>query len=308
MSVISNWVAQPNRIIIASEFVLSFGEKGASMADLEKLLSPLPPQQNLSEGTPDGDERSGTTIAKGVLNELLRLNILERVDNEWVRVCGALTSDGRTVDWAGRLQNYLFPLLTTSHLAREHAQGDLPDALCWLLQQSPVHPLGFSAGKHYNVLSNQMVDNDPLCSSVATDARYQNLIYWARYLGLAERITVKQAAEMVIADPTRAIALQLPKVFGTDQQLTIQTFLQRLSAQIPVLDGGVVWQDIQGRLKEPMQVKDKHISQATSLALLRLQRVGNIQLEGLSDAAAWVLEVGRETKSVSHISYVENRK
>lgn len=308
MSVISNLVAQPNRIIIASEFALSFGEKGGSMADFEKLLSPMSPSQSQGDGVTDGDERSGSTIAKGVLAELLRLDILERLDNDLVRVRGALTSDRRTIDWAERLKDYLFPILTRSDLAGQRGQGDMPEALCWLLQQSPAQPLGFSAGKHYNILFSQMVSDDPLCSNIATDARYQNLIYWARFLGLAERIAVKQTAEMVIADPTRAIAPRLSTIFGDEHQLTIQTFLHRLATHIPILDGGEVWQNMQGRLKEPMQAKEKHISQATSFSLLRLQRAGKIQIEGLSDAAGWVLEVGRETKSISHISYMENKE
>lgn len=306
MSVITNLVAQPNRVIIASEFVHGFGEKGASMADLEKMLSPLPPQQSPADEAADSDERSGSSIGLGVLNELLRLRIAERTDDDQVRICAPLASDPRKADWVGRLQDYLFPLLTASEPAREHGQGGLPDALCWLLQQSPTESLGFSAGKHYNILVGQMAEGDPLCSSIAVDARYQNVIYWARYLGLVERISIKQAAEMVIADPTRAIGQRLPAIFGTDRQLTLQTFRQRLGAQIPVLDGGEVWQDIQGRLKEPMHAKDKHISGASSLALLRLQRAGKIQLEGLSDAASWVLEVGRETKPISHITYLEN--
>jgi hypothetical protein len=308
MSVINSLVAQPNRVVIASEFVHGFGEKGASMADLEKMLSPLPPQQSPADEAGDGDERSGSSIGMGVLNELLRLKIVERMDDDQVRIGAPLASDPRKGDWAGRLQDYLFPMLTASEPAREHGQGGLPDALCWLLQQSPTEPLGFSVGKHYNILVAQMVDGDPLCSSIAVDARYQNVIYWARYLGLVERISIKQAAEMVIADPTRAIAQRLSTIFGKDRQLTPQTFRQRLAAQIPVLDGGAVWQEVQGRLKAPMQAKDKHFSGATSLALLRLQRAGKIQLEGLSDASSWMLEVGRETKSISHITYLESGK
>lgn len=55
-------------------------------------------------------------------------------------------------------------------------------------------------------------------------------------------------------------------------------------------------------------MQEKHVSQATSLALLRLERAGKIKLEGLSDAVSWMLEVGREAKSISHITYLENLK
>lgn len=310
MSVISNLVVQPNRVIIASEFVHGFGEKGAALADLEKMLSPLPPQQSpageLEElGT---SERSGTTMGTGVLNEMLRLKILERMEDDHVRIRPTLVSRLPKATWTERLYDYLFPVMTTADAAREHGQADMAEALCWLLQQSPTQALSFGGGKHINILVSQMADKDPLCTSIGNDARYQNMIYWARYLGFAERITVKQVAEMVIADPTRAITGRLPAIFGSDRKLTMHTFLQRLAAQIPVLDGGEVWQNIQGRLRGAMHAKDKHVSQATGLALLRLQRAGKIQLEGLSDASSWMLEVGREVKSISHISYLENRQ
>lgn len=309
MSVISNLVAQPNRIIVATEFVHGFGDKGASREDLEKMLTPVPPsQQRQAGGMPgtDANEGSGTTIAAEVLNEMLRLKILERTENEHLRVSAALSSHPPRADWAGRLHDYLFPMLTIADAANEHGQGDVPAALCWLLQQSPTQPLEFSAGKHYNILASQVAEDDALVGSIRVDAKYHNAIYWARFLGFVERLTIKPLSEKVIADPTRAISIRLPLIFCEEQQLTLQTFLQRLGAHIPVLDGGQVWHDIQGRLKEPMQ--EKHVSQATSLALLRLERAGKIKLEGLSDAVSWMLEVGHEAKSISHITYLENLK
>jgi hypothetical protein len=310
MSVISTLVAQPNRIIVASEFVHGFGEKGAAMEDIEKMLSPLPPQQSQTDGSADAEAggSGATTIARGVLSEMLRLKILGRTESEHLRVCAPLSAHPPKADWAERLHAYLFPLLTAADAAREHGQEELPEALCWLLQQNPTLPLGFSGGQHYNILASQMVENDSLCDSIRSDARYQNAVYWARYLGLAERLTIKPSSEKVIADPTRAITYRLPAIFSDERQLSMQTFLQRLGAQVPVLDGGQVWHDIQARLKGPMQAQEKHVSQATSLALLRLEHAGKIKLEGLSDAASWVLEVGRETKSISHITYLENSK
>lgn len=311
MSVISNLVAQPNRIIVATEFVHGFGDKGASLDNLEKMLTPVPRQQNqAADNAPDPDaaERSGTTIAAEVLSEMLKLKILERTEHDNLRVVPALLVHSPKMEWPVRLYNYLFPILTAADAAREHGQGELPEALCWLLQQSTTQPLGISVGSHYNILVSQMVDDDPLCSNIRSDARYQNVIYWARYLGLAERLSIKQAADMVIADPTRAIAIRLPLLFSDERQMTIQAFVHSLGVHIPVLDAGQVWHEMQGRFKEALQMSDKHLSQAISLALLRLQQAGKIKLEGLSDAAAWVLKVGRESKSISHITYLEKNK
>lgn len=307
MSVISTLVAQPNRIVVASEFVHSFGDKGAPMENLEQMLSPLPTQTGQGDADVDPSERSGTTIAKGVLNEMQKLKILEMAEDGRLRLNPALAANGRKADWAARLYDYLFPLMCTTEKARAHGQDELPDALCWLLRQNPTQPLGFSGGQHYDALSGQMIDGDPLVDSIRSDARYQNAVYWARYLGLAERLTIKPVAEKVIPDPARAITMRLPQIFADDRELTMQTFIQRLGVQIPVLDGGQVWNEMESRLKAATHAHD-HLSQATSFALLRLEQAGKIKLAEISDAGAWELRVGRETKSPSHITYLETSK
>lgn len=307
MSVISSLVAQPNRIIVATEFVHGFGDKGAPLEDLEAMLSPLPAQSNQDDADVDLSERSGTTIAKGVLTEMQRLKIVEPTERQHLRLNPVLAVGGRKIDWAGRLYDYLFPLMCNAEKARVHAQDDMPDALCWLLRQDPTQPFGFSGGQHYDVLAGQIVVGDPLYDSIRSDAKYQAMVYWARYLGFAERLAIKPATEKVVADPTRAIAARLPHIFGEQRELTMQSFIQRLGAQIPVLDGGHVWNDIEGRLKATTQAHD-HLSQATSFALLRLEHAGKIKLEALSDADAWELRVGRAAQSPSHITYLESSK
>lgn len=308
MSVISSLVAQPNRIIIASEFVHSFGDKGAPIEDLEQMLSPSPPQSNQDDADVDASERSGSTIAKGVLAEMQRLKILEATEDQHLRLNPTLAVVGkRKVDWAGHLYDYLLPILCTADKARAHGQDELPDALCWLLRQDPTRPLGFSGGQHYDALTAQIVDGDPLFDGIRSDARYQVMVYWARYLGLAERLTIKPVPEKVVADPTRAIAARLPQIFADERELTMQTFIQRLGVHIPVLDGGQVWSEMEARLKVATPAHN-HLSQATSFALRRLEHAGKIKLEDISDAGAWELRVGRETSSPSHITYLESSK
>lgn len=307
MSIISSLVAQPNRFIIATEFVHSFGDKGVKLEDLERMLSPSPPQSNQGDEDADLSERSGSTMAKLVLAEMQRLKILEQTENEHLRLNPALTVGERKIDWAGRLYDYVFPILCTADKARAHGQDELPDALCWLLRQDPTQPLGFSGGQHYDALTAQVVAGDPLFDGIRNDARYQVAVYWARYLGLAERLTIKPVAEKVIADPTRAIAARLSQLFAGERELPMQTFVQRLGAQIPVLDGGQVWNEMAGRLKAATQTHN-HLSQATSFALLRLELAGKIKLAAISDAGAWELRVGRETKFPSQITYLETGK
>ncbi len=278
------------------------------MDDLERMLTQAPRQQTYgTEGAADSDFAESVTskIAPGVLNEMLKLKILERAEGDTIRVAPVLSTISQKVKWTDRLYDYLFPILTSLDSAREHGQAELPEAFCWLLQQSPTQRLGSGTNSHYNILASQMLDDDPLCRSIASDARYQNLIYWARYLGLAERLWIKPVAEMAIADPTRAIARRLPLLFGDERQITLDSFVHRVGTYVPVLDGGRVWQEMQGRFKETLKAKDKHIGQSLGLAMLRLQQAERIKIEGLSDAAAWVLEVGRESRSVSHITYLE---
>jgi hypothetical protein len=304
MSVITNLPAMPNRIAIACEYLHYLGDKGDAWGNVESQLSPFK-----KADAQEQDEKSGKSMAEDVLREVEKLKLLDRDSNDVIRITPDIR-DNTTVDgdWQQLLRPLLFPRLTVPEVAEVHGQGEVPDALSWLLKQDPFDPMPWSGGLYVERIERQLSETDPLRSVISNNARYQNLIYWARYLGLAERVSVKigtTTLDMVIPDPTEAIAGHLTGLFGDDDELPIQTFMQRLAGACSVLDGGVARRNLETRLAGEFQPKERQLSRSTSLALTRLKTRGLIKLEKPSDAQTWILDLGESTQTVSHVRFIQ---
>ena len=137
---------------------------------------------------------------------------------------------------------------------------------------------------------------------VVNDARWASFRRWARYLGLA-RVGLHGR---LIPDPTSAVADVLPTIMSRASDLPVDTFLERLAVQIPVLDGGrchteVLEQAIKAdpRLTAP---GDRPVSPVLAFALLRLGKRGVIRLDDRADAPSHRDVAGRV---VTHVSGIE---
>ena len=303
MSVIANLPAMPNRVAIACEYLHFLADKGDVWPSVANQLSPLK-----KVDAQEQDEKTGKLMAEDVLSEMEKLKFLVRDSGDVIK----LNSDIRDIalpdgDWQQALRPFLFLRLTVPGIAEMHGQNDVPDALAWLLAQDPFDPMPWSGGLYAERILRQLSETDPLRSVISNNSRYQNLIYWARYLGLAERVSVKFGAtvvDMVIPDPTEAISRKLAEIFNSDHELPIQTFMQRLAVECSMLDGGVARCNLETRLSGEFQPKEGHISRATSLALTRLMTRGLIKLESPSDSQTWLLDLGNSTQTVSYIRFL----
>jgi len=304
MSVISNLPAMPNRIAFACEYFYYLGEKGGERSSVESQLSPLK-----KVDAQDQEGKSGKSMADDVLGEMEKLKILVQSSGNVIK----LNPDIKDVDlpdgdWQQALRPILFSRLTVPENAEACGQIEVPDALSWLLTQDPFDPMPWSGGEHVERIVLQLGENDPMRNLIGNNSRFQNLIYWARYLGFAERVSVKiglNAVDMVIPDPTEAIFTHLSEVFVSDPELPIQAFMQRLADVCPVLDGGSSRHNLEARLKDEYQPKENHISRATSLALMRLATRGDLKLENPSDAKSWILDLGQTTQAVSYVRFLQ---
>lgn len=299
MSVISNFPAMPNRILIAAEYLLQFGEKGAEWDSVEGQLSPLRHKQE--DDAPE--EKSGKSMAEDVLREMDRLGMFARPDPGSIALHPDLLQAGEGQQWEGMVRDRLASALTGPERAQQCGQEEFVDALAWLLVQDPFSPLPWK-GEHVSRIIDQVGEADALRTVIGNDQRFQNLVYWARWLGFAERIGRTGAAEAVVSDPTEAVARALPGVFRDARELSVQAFVQRLGAAVPVLDGGAARRALLNRLRDDYHPDEKTLSRALSLALKRLDLRGAIQLLKPSDALFWLLDLGRSTQPVSHIVYI----
>lgn len=296
MSVISNLPAMPNRIAIACEYLFSLLPEGAGRDEIIKQLSPLKKDE--------GDEgQAGTTIASAVLAEMENLQLVTMLDGGRLRLSEEFAKPvNENTNWKVFLRPILRSRLTDPEVAAACKQSDVPDALAWLLTQDPFAPLAKSAVQADRI-NQQFGEKDDLRTVVGNDSRFQNLLYWSRFLGFAEWIGLG-STDRIMSDPTRAMADYLPRIFQTEARLPVSTFAQQMAACCPVFEEGSVRIALEERMiKRPREAG--HFSRSTSLALTRLESRGMISLASESDAETWVLDLPRtpHPRRVSAVSY-----
>lgn len=293
MSVIANLVAMPNRIAIAASYLRTLKDDGAPREDVIKQLSPFA----LDDG---GEVTAGaSTIASAVIAEMEALGLasinpkgnlaLER------RIFAAFDEAKESADG---LRPILRSMLTGEKPADDGKQSDVRDALAWLLVQDPFRPLA-KAGQHGNLLRQQLDGADSLLTGIGNDSRYQNLLYWARYLGFANWIS----GDSVLPDPTAAISELLPVVFEGTERLRTGEFLARLSSACEIFEGSSARESIEERVRDGRR-QDHHLSRSTSLALIRLDRQEAIALGEDADAEAWILDLGPVQRRAMYLTYL----
>lgn len=297
MSVISNLVAMPNRIAIACEYLNYLGEKGGSWESIENQLSPL---KKLG-GDDANDKPDGKSIATDVLREVEKLGLLIKNNDSTISLAHEIRNIAPTGgNWQEALRPFLSKKIFSPTESDRCDQVDVADAISWLLVQDPFDPMQRKGGEHVERIISQLGESDHLLSAIRNDSRYQNLLYWARYFGYAEWLGAKNG-NMVVPDPSEAIAWCLPSVFGTELELSIQKFVQRLGKACAVLEEGIARRNLETRLTDAYLRKESHLSRSTSLALKRLQLRGVIVIKATSDAQTWILDLANEKEAVSHV-------
>jgi hypothetical protein len=298
MTVLTNFPAIPNRIAIACEYLQDAGASGVSRDQFDAHLSPGP-------AGGDEEDRSGKSMARHVLDEVAALELAVAAETG-VRLSPALPTRAMTYgQWLEWLKPYVCDRLTDPVRAVTCRQAGVPLALAWLLCQDPRRPVRWS-GAHAALLQAQFGDVDALGFNLRNDQIFQNLVYWARYLGLAETIGLRGTTGPVlhvIPDPTRAIRRVLPKVFHDTRELPVSAFVERMAAALPVLEEGSARLEVEGLFVGAPQRATRHFSGATGLSLRRLAHEGVLQLLVESDVERWVYEDGRDAKTVSRVSW-----
>ena len=176
------------------------------------------------------------------------------------------------------------------------AKGWLAGAIGWLLCQDPLSPLSFGSSAARNRLRSQLGKN-ALDFGMTNDSRWQNVAYWARALGFAERAPMSD--EMIVPDPTRAMARHLDRLLQPGVRLPLRRFLGDLAELCPVLDGGRLRKEVEtiaGVAREPNAISD-----SMALALIRLRQRGVIELIESSDADRITVD-GASRLYVTHIA------
>lgn len=210
-----------------------------------------------------------------------------------------LKSPSTKIDSNNFLYEFMLKKLIDPAEASACKQRELPLYLVVLLSMDPYEPIQWSGDKFIRRKTKLFEEDIKILEKGGqSDAALQNFVYWSKYLGFLSFITEKY----FIPDPTEVIAKNLPYIF-TSNKLLIDEFQSHLGENIPVLEGGSVRKDIESKLKTDFQREEKHFSKSTSLALKRLEKRGVLELEHVSDAHNWILDLGKTTQKLTHIKY-----
>ena len=288
MSVIASLTATPNRLKIAIRFVSSCGSSGIKEDLLQQTLLPA----ELTRGQSGDDEpQGGSAVGDEVVRELRNLGMLVLGEGDSLTVSPGLTEYG--------FVDFLQEMLLNPEEAEKHGQGALPKALAWLLCRDPSRPLAWE--DNYRGLVEQDCGPEGASFELTNRARCNQFVYWARFLGFAWRLEVDRQ-NVVVPDPTKAIARSLGRWEAKPGWLPIGEFLSRLAVDLPVLEEGTARKFVESRIAPDRRRPPGHISRSTSYALRRLERSGQIEMQRMADAQAMNLEFGSELRPVSHVS------
>lgn len=294
MSIVTNFQAVPSRLFCIYAAVAE-SENGLLQEQLEAWSTP----PALAKRGANDDEEGTTELLKNSLSELVRRLGLIEDDGERLRIPKAAGTDvRRTSDLQTEFMTKVREVLFDPKRAVAAGQEGVLYALAWFLTKSPLHPVIFSddpKNKLREDLGEFAVKVD-----LGSTASFQNLLYWARYLGFAT-VVGDSKNRRAFPDPTRAISAVLNQVLMGNDWLDIDVFLSRLADLYPVLEGGSIREELE-TMSKVQSASDDRLSIATSFALQRLDDRGSISLDAVADAKTIrILDFGGNTKRVSRV-------
>lgn len=294
MSVITTVEAVPSRIRVFFTF-FEGRPKGEDARRVEQILSPEQLRQvnRGDEGDDDGTGRANVYVNS--LREAQNLGLIELTDGDKLRPASLPELSGASAD--ERFIEWIEPRLLMPEQAALLSQQNFAPALAWLLMQSPLRPIPFAQAVSASI--NQEFGTAVQCFDLTSKERFQNLAYWAKYLGYATLVQDRS----VVPDPTSAIKRRLSRIFGGNAELRVEDFLRELSALAPVFELGSVREELEGKSStRRTEHGAQRLSASTSLALRRLADAKVIELRELSDAGVRIISVGDLQQRVSHVA------
>lgn len=230
----------------------------------------------LAAGTMQEDEvvallqpREDTGMAKKTLDAGVECGLVVRSRN----LC-SLASELFPQDPKPAELDEALPLVLARLLFAQRTNGTANGfaTLCaWLLHQ-PVLEMPRDRGGLKKAAEEQGLSLTEL--QVQNDARWDNVIYWARYLGLL-RQTREEPCAGIIPDPTLYLQRYLAQLLPAGEEVEAGIFRARLGQFCPVLDGGAVRAELLARIAPDWPVQQ--ISDALSFGVERLERSGKLR-------------------------------
>jgi len=291
MSVITSLLAMPSRMTIVWSYLLERGSEGVAAEELASFVRPVSLQKRQGNNTESGSP----AMFNNVITEMQHLGIVTRSQDGVV----TLTPESPKKD-SHSLVEYLEQVLLNSESAAAHGQEEFPKAMAWLLTRDPYQPLAWKGGYRGQVSDDC---GDVGAFDLTDEARSQQFIHWAVYLGYAWRLTLPNQ-DAVLPDPTVALNRNLPRVFPTRSQVPIADMMASLAERLTALEGGLAREEVESMISVGKRRHEQQLSRSTSLALERLEAMGKMKMERIADAPAINLDRGAGPRAVSHITWL----
>jgi hypothetical protein len=300
MSVITTWEAVPSRLytLFASLVDAPAGE------DREKFEAISTPA-SLRNKSDEEEETTSTALFSNALREAVAVGLVESADGK-LRVTDRARSFTKTSkDKEQAFRRFMIDVLLDESKAAAAGQASFMASLAWFLSRSPFKPVSFRADPTSDLKADLGAKAGQTGLTVIAD--YQNFLYWARYLGFAtimggRDVDANRDGRYVFPDPLEAIKAAIPSILGDQDELPVEQFVSRLAAIYPVFEAGAVRQQIidspDGTGSGAVGTK---LSQATSLALQRMESNQILNLRRDADAPMIILDLGRTERRISHI-------
>lgn len=289
MSVITELTVVPSRVEAVYRYLLQRSD-GEDRTDLTAIMSP----PALRRGD-DEDSQAGSATVDVLIRGCVKLGVINEGDDGRLRVADSVRT---TLPQApARLRAHLESVLLHPGAAANADQQDFPRVLAWFLTQNPARPVEFGNVK---ALAEEQLGTDIVTSSLTNQSRFQNFVYWARYLGFAWRYKVDR--EWVVPDPIEALGRHLPTLLSTDTAVPMSEVVERWRTALPVLEDGEARSEVERSLRAGGREAGV-LSRSTSLALARLRDRGVIRFDQGSDAASvFLLDTWPERSRVTHMT------
>lgn len=175
--------------------------------------------------------------------------------------------------------------LNSSAWPSQRGARDLTNALSWFLTFSPSESPVQMEGAVRSAQSMQTRDFGPRQGDDASNwpignsTRWQAFRRWACSLGFAW----VDPNGFLVPDPTVAIRDQLPKIFGTESELTADDFINNVAHCLPVLDRGRYRQFVVENWQRPV-AEDRGITACLTDSIARLATEGAILVDDRADS------------------------
>jgi hypothetical protein len=275
MKIYENVEAVPSRMTGLIRLLLDVGRRGLDEGAVRELLQP----PSLREpGSPPA------TFAPRTIDAALETGLIVRAKENQQFVLSLAPDAFEALARANRVADVIRELLTQRLLAPE-AGGERNRfaILCaWFL----TRPVTWLPQEHVDIQRAMKDDGLDLAElRVTSENNIDNVLYWARHLGLLWWAKEKMAC-MVVPDPAAFLVRHLDRLLQPGERMDASAFRANLGDLCPVLDGGVVRKDVLQKVSAAQlrQIEEDCLSEGLSLALRQLAESGILHYDCPNDA------------------------